>query len=42
MTAADVIDLYTELQNLGLYLWIDGGWGLDALLGAQTPPPTKI
>jgi lincosamide nucleotidyltransferase A/C/D/E len=38
MTAADVIDLYTELQNLGINVWIDGGWGVDALLGAQTRP----
>jgi lincosamide nucleotidyltransferase A/C/D/E len=36
MTAADVIDLYAELQALGINVWIDGGWGVDALLGAQT------
>lgn len=36
MTAADVIDLYNELQGLGINVWIDGGWGVDALLGAQT------
>ena len=38
MTAADVIDLYNELQGLGICVWIDGGWGVDALLGAQTRP----
>jgi lincosamide nucleotidyltransferase A/C/D/E len=38
MTAADAIDLYTELQALGINVWIDGGWGVDALLGAQTRP----
>jgi lincosamide nucleotidyltransferase A/C/D/E len=38
MTAADVIDLYAELQALGINVWIDGGWGVDALLGVQTRP----
>lgn len=38
MTAADVMDLYTGLQALGINIWIDGGWGVDALLGAQTRP----
>jgi len=38
MIAADVISLYTELENLGITIWIDGGWGVDALLGEQTRP----
>lgn len=38
MTAADVIKIYTDLENLGITIWIDGGWGVDALLGAQTRP----
>lgn len=36
--AADVISLYAELENLGIAIWIDGGWGVDALLGEQTRP----
>ena len=36
MIAADVISLYTELENLRITIWIDGGWGVDALLGEQT------
>jgi len=36
MTSVDVIDLYTSLENLGVEIWIDGGWGVDALLGEQT------
>lgn len=36
MTPADVVDFYTELENLGIKIWIDGGWGVDALLGKQT------
>lgn len=38
MTAADVIDLHTGVQTLGINIWIDGGWGVDALLGGQTRP----
>jgi lincosamide nucleotidyltransferase A/C/D/E len=38
MIAADVISLYTELESLGITIWIDGGWGVDALLGEQTRP----
>jgi lincosamide nucleotidyltransferase A/C/D/E len=38
MIAADVINLYTELEKLGITIWIDGGWGVDALLGEQTRP----
>ena len=38
MIAADVISLYTELEKLGITIWIDGGWGVDALLGEQTRP----
>jgi lincosamide nucleotidyltransferase A/C/D/E len=37
-TSADVIDLYTSLKNLGAQIWIDGGWGVDALLERQTRP----
>jgi lincosamide nucleotidyltransferase A/C/D/E len=38
MNSDDVIDLYTTLENLGVEIWIDGGWGVDALLGEQTRP----
>ena len=36
MTAFDVLDLYTALEKSGVEIWIDGGWGVDALLGEQT------
>jgi len=35
-TSADVIDLYTKLENLGIKIWIDGGWAVDALLEKET------
>ena len=38
MTSADVIDIYSTLGGLGIQIWIDGGWGVDALLGRQTRP----
>src|ERR1700736_3930072 len=38
MTPVDVIDLYTSIENLGVKIWVDGGWGVDALLGEQTRP----
>jgi lincosamide nucleotidyltransferase A/C/D/E len=28
--------LYNKLENLNIKIWIDGGWGVDALLGKQT------
>ena len=36
--AQDVIDLYTTLEKRDIKIWIDGGWGVDALLGEQTRP----
>lgn len=38
MNAVDVISLYKQLSNLGIKIWFDGGWGVDALLGKQTRP----
>jgi lincosamide nucleotidyltransferase A/C/D/E len=36
MEAADVLDLYNALEELGVRIWIDGGWDVDALLERQT------
>jgi lincosamide nucleotidyltransferase A/C/D/E len=36
MNAIDVIDLYKALESLSIEIWIDGGWGVDALLSEQT------
>lgn len=38
MTSVDVIDVHTTLERLGVEIWIDGGWGVDALLDEQTRP----
>jgi Aminoglycoside-2''-adenylyltransferase len=36
MKSVDVIEVYKTLTDLGIRVWIDGGWGVDALLGRQT------
>lgn len=36
MPAEVVIEFYTQMQKQGATIWIDGGWGVDALLGKQT------
>ena len=38
MTSIEVIDFYSTLESLGMMMWVDGGWGVDALLGEQTRP----
>jgi lincosamide nucleotidyltransferase A/C/D/E len=36
VVSSDVIDLYSSLENLGVEIWIDGGWCVDALLREQS------
>jgi lincosamide nucleotidyltransferase A/C/D/E len=36
MNAHDVLDFYKTMSDVGVEVWIDGGWGVDALLGKQT------
>jgi len=36
MTSVDVLDFYTEMSEIDVDVWVDGGWGVDALLGRQT------
>lgn len=36
MTSEDVLFLYSILAENGITVWVDGGWGVDALLGKQT------
>jgi lincosamide nucleotidyltransferase A/C/D/E len=36
VTAADVLEILDRLDAAGIEWWIDGGWGVDALLGRQT------
>ena len=36
MTPADVLEIVALLEGNGIPVWLDGGWGVDALLGRQT------
>ena len=36
MTAADVVAILARLESAKIPYWLDGGWGVDALLGEQT------
>ncbi len=36
MTSCDLTEFYRQMDLLGIEIWIDGGWGVDALLGKQT------
>jgi len=36
MKSTDVVDIYTSLEQIGIKIWVDGGWAVDALLGEQT------
>ncbi len=38
----DALELYWALDRLGIKIWIDGGWGVDALLGEQTRPHKDV
>ena len=38
MISQDVLAFCNAMQKLGIEIWIDGGWGVDALLGEQTRP----
>lgn len=36
MQAFDVLTLVSAMDELGVVCWLDGGWGVDCLLGEQT------
>jgi lincosamide nucleotidyltransferase A/C/D/E len=36
MPKKDLVDLMKTIQQSSLEIWLDGGWGVDALLGQQT------
>ena len=40
--AEDVIKLFELLGSEGIEAWLDGGWGVDALLGRQTRPHADV
>ena len=36
MEAQKVLSIYNSLERIGVRIWLDGGWGVDALLEKQT------
>ncbi len=42
VTAIQVLWLLALFEKAGIDVWIDGGWGVDALLGRQTRPHADL
>ena len=42
MTEADVLAVLDALGRASIESWLDGGWGVDALLGEQTRPHEDV
>ena len=42
MSAEDLLELLDVLHAVGVDVWIDGGWAVDAALGRQTRPHADL
>ena len=42
MTATSLLELLQVFDLAGIQVWLDGGWGVDALLGEQTRPHKDV
>jgi lincosamide nucleotidyltransferase A/C/D/E len=42
MTDNDVLEVLGWLEDAAIHLWVDGGWGVDALVGEQTRLHTDL
>jgi lincosamide nucleotidyltransferase A/C/D/E len=42
MQLNDVLELLDLADSVGIELWVDGGWGVDAVLGRQTRPHSDL
>jgi lincosamide nucleotidyltransferase A/C/D/E len=42
MSADDVLEILERLDNAAVAWWVDGGWGVDALLGEETRPHADL
>ena len=42
MDSADVLDLLDAMDDQRIRYWLDGGWGVDCLLGEQTRPHSDL
>jgi lincosamide nucleotidyltransferase A/C/D/E len=41
-TAEDVLRIVRLLEDASIEVWLDGGWGVDALIGEQTRPHSDL
>ncbi len=42
MTGAEVARIVAYLESAGVRIWLDGGWGVDALVGQETRPHSDL
>lgn len=42
MTSAALVELLQLFDSAGIEVWLEGGWGVDALLGDQTRPHKDV
>jgi lincosamide nucleotidyltransferase A/C/D/E len=42
MPASDVIEVLDRVDAANVAVWVDGGWGVDALVGRQTRPHADL
>ena len=42
MDSHDIIVMLDLLESSDMLVWLDGGWGVDALLGKQTRPHKDV
>jgi lincosamide nucleotidyltransferase A/C/D/E len=42
ITSGDALEVLDCLADAGITAWLDGGWGIDALLGEQTRPHADL
>ena len=42
MTLDDVLEVVRWLESSSIEVWLDGGWGLDALVGEETRPHNDL
>lgn len=42
MALHDVVEIVQLLNQHGIEFYVDGGWGVDALLGEQTRPHADL
>jgi lincosamide nucleotidyltransferase A/C/D/E len=42
MSLSDVMAVLAAVRSVGCRLWLEGGWGIDALVGHQTRPHRDV